>query len=308
MNLEKMKCFVDVVKYNSFTKAADANYITQAAVSQQISSIEEEIGFKCFERTKAGLVITKGGASFYNSTLRILSLYSQSLSRARCVAHNLSGNIPLGIWPGIDSSHIYTLIDELVRIYPNIRIVIRSGSPVDFRHKTKASKLALAIVMPYDFYDIDIPGTSIEPLITCHYDLYVSNSNPLSRFNEVSIDQLRNEKFVVQGKNSIGVKTYSHVVVEQMQNRHLLKPAFFVSNFETQQMLVAINQGIMILPEYCCPTDTTHIKKLRLLDYPEECIFSIVWNSEHPSPGLSKFAELLKNHFRSLQEKRDTDK
>ena len=43
MNLEKIKCFVDIVKYNSFTKAAQENYITQAAISQQIASMEADL-------------------------------------------------------------------------------------------------------------------------------------------------------------------------------------------------------------------------------------------------------------------------
>lgn len=90
MNLEKIKCFVDIVKYNSFTKAAQENYITQAAISQQIASMEAELGFPLFVRSKRGFTVTDSGKSFYESSLRLLALYSRSLSRARCIAHNLS--------------------------------------------------------------------------------------------------------------------------------------------------------------------------------------------------------------------------
>ena len=59
MNLEKIKCFVDIVKYNSFTKAAQENYITQAAISQQIASMEAELGFPLFVRSKRGFTVTE---------------------------------------------------------------------------------------------------------------------------------------------------------------------------------------------------------------------------------------------------------
>ena len=58
MNIEKIKCFVDIVKFNSFTKAAQENYVTQAAISQQISSMEAELGFQLFERSKRGFTVT----------------------------------------------------------------------------------------------------------------------------------------------------------------------------------------------------------------------------------------------------------
>lgn len=77
MNLEKIKCFVDIVKYNSFTKAAQENYITQAAISQQIASMEAELGFPLFVRSKRGFTVTDSGKSFYESSLRLLALYSR---------------------------------------------------------------------------------------------------------------------------------------------------------------------------------------------------------------------------------------
>ena len=297
MTTEKMKCFIDVVKFKSFTKAAQANYITQAAVSQQISSIEEELGFKCFIRTKAGLVITDGGTEFYNCCLRMMSLYSQSISRARCIAHSLSGNISIGLWPGFVQRPVYDVVSNLFQLYQDIRIVVRTGSPVDFWHKIKASKLALAIVMPYDFSDMDVLGEIVEPLFSCRYDLYVSTANPICQFECVCVEQLRNEEIVVAGESGIGGKAYSHTVIEQMQNRYQLKPSHIVSNFETQQMMVAANRGVMLLPQAVIPSDLSLLKRIRLSDYPEKCDFSLVWNPTRASPGLCAFVEELKLKF-----------
>ena len=167
MNLEKIKCFVDIVKYNSFTKAAQENYITQAAISQQIASMEAELGFPLFVRSKRGFTVTDSGKSFYESSLRLLALYSRSLSRARCIAHNLSGYISLGIWPGLDTTHTYCVIQRLLQAYPSMQITIRPGTPTELFHKYTVGKLAMAIAMPYDFSDNTISDAVIEPLLTC---------------------------------------------------------------------------------------------------------------------------------------------
>ena len=297
MNLEKIKCFVDIVKYNSFTKAAQENYITQAAISQQIASMEAELGFPLFVRSKRGFTVTDSGKSFYESSLRLLALYSRSLSRARCIAHNLSGYISLGIWPGLDTTHTYCVIQRLLQAYPSMQITIRPGAPTELFHKYTVGKLAMAIAMPYDFSDNTISDAVIEPLLTCGWRLFVSRDHPLAQFDAVDIADIRNEKFAVQGEESIGFQTYNLTVTEQMLIHHALSPAFVVPNFDTQQMLVATNQAVMLLPECCHPTVPALFQSIRLTGYPETCTFSAIWRSHSASPVLLAYAALLKEYF-----------
>ena len=50
MLLRQIKYFQTVVEKGSFTEAAEACYISQSAISQQIQALEKEIGVKLFER------------------------------------------------------------------------------------------------------------------------------------------------------------------------------------------------------------------------------------------------------------------
>ena len=299
MNIEKIKCFVDIVKFNSFTKAAQENYVTQAAISQQISSMEAELGFQLFERSKRGFTVTPAGKSFYDSSLHLLSLYNRSLSKAKCISENLSGYISLGLWPGFNRSHIYSVIDRLMLEYPSTRIEFRTATPTELKLKHATGKLAMAVTMYYDFCDGTVPDAIIEPLATCGYRLYVSEKHRLSGRDAVTVEEIRNEPFVVLRENCMGLQTYSHIVVEQMQNHHGLEPAFVVPNFETQQMLVATNQAVMILPKLCRPNDPSCFRAIELEDYNETCTFSAVWRSANPSPVLVSLSGLLQEHFRS---------
>ncbi len=299
MNIEKIKCFVDIVKYNSFTKAAQENYVTQAAISQQISSMEAELGFQLFERSKRGFTVTPAGKSFYDSSLHLLSLYNRSLSKAKCIAENLSGYISLGLWPGFDRAHIYTVINKLMSDYPSTRVEFRTAMPTELKLKHATGKLAMAVTMHYDFCDGTVPDAIIEPLATCGYRLYVAKNNHLAGCARVSVSEIRDEPFAVMRESCMGLQTYSHIVVEQMQNHHGLEPAFVVPNFETQQMLVATNQAVMILPDLCCPSNPSCFKAIELEDYNESCTFSAVWRSANPSPVLVSLSNLLQEHFRS---------
>ena len=58
MLLRQIKYFQTVVEKGSFTEAAEACYISQSAISQQIQSLEKEIGVKLFERKNRKFTLT----------------------------------------------------------------------------------------------------------------------------------------------------------------------------------------------------------------------------------------------------------
>ncbi len=66
MSLWKYKYFVDVVDMKSFTKAGKKNYVTQTAISQQISKLEKEAGGKLISREAGSLEVTELGRIVYD--------------------------------------------------------------------------------------------------------------------------------------------------------------------------------------------------------------------------------------------------
>jgi DNA-binding transcriptional LysR family regulator len=163
----------------------------------------------------------------------------------------------------------------------------------------KSMGINMAVTLPYDFYSL--PNVTIDPLITCGYSLLVSESSSLAALESASIDDIRNENIVVQGE-SLGELTFGRIVVEHMQNNHQLTPAYIVDNLETLMLMVGTNQAVAILPDCMLFSGAYKIKKLKLLNYPEEVSYSIIWRPNISSPGLVSFVEILKEHFRKLQQ------
>ena len=65
MLLKQMKYFITVVDCHSFTEAAEQCYISQSAISQQIKSLEKELGIRLFEGNKRQFSLTPAGEYFY---------------------------------------------------------------------------------------------------------------------------------------------------------------------------------------------------------------------------------------------------
>ena len=60
MELRQMQYFVSIIDNNSFSIAAEENYISQSAISQQIQSLEKELGYNLLVRNNRKFSLTRG--------------------------------------------------------------------------------------------------------------------------------------------------------------------------------------------------------------------------------------------------------
>lgn len=58
MNIQQLKCFVEISRTLNFTKAGQNLFISQTAVTNPIKNLEETLGFSLFERTKKNVTLT----------------------------------------------------------------------------------------------------------------------------------------------------------------------------------------------------------------------------------------------------------
>ena len=65
MDFKQIEAFVYVVRYKSFSKAADALYLTQPTISSHISSLESILGLKLVDRSSKEIYLTAAGEIFF---------------------------------------------------------------------------------------------------------------------------------------------------------------------------------------------------------------------------------------------------
>lgn len=79
MEFKQLQSFVEVVNYQSFTKAADKLYISQPTVSAHITQLEEELNTKLILRTTKSISLTDKGKEVYDYAVKILGLKTRML-------------------------------------------------------------------------------------------------------------------------------------------------------------------------------------------------------------------------------------
>ena len=120
MNTEQLRYFVSVARYRNFTETAREFYVTQPAVTHQISALEREVGARLFLRTTRNVSLTRAGELFLEDAKRILDQEERALGRLRQLES--SGCWELRIGYPVLPPLFARLIAAYREAYPQVRV------------------------------------------------------------------------------------------------------------------------------------------------------------------------------------------
>ena len=92
----QLDAFIRVADSGSFSKAAEAMYISAPAIIQQINLLETNCGFKLFTRSNHGVSLTPAGRSLYEDAKTIIRLSQDALNKARRLAESSETTVRIG--------------------------------------------------------------------------------------------------------------------------------------------------------------------------------------------------------------------
>src|SRR5258706_15174867 len=96
MELRHLRYFVAIGEEQHYGRAAHRLRVAQPALSRQIQDLEEELGFKLFDRLPRGVRLNSAGKLFLEDARRILQEISEAALRAGRVARGRSGTLRVG--------------------------------------------------------------------------------------------------------------------------------------------------------------------------------------------------------------------
>lgn len=95
MDFKQIEAFVNVVKYKSFSKAADATFFTQPTISTHISILEKELGSKLLDRKGRTVEMTPQGRKFYKYAVEMVNTRSRAVEDLMENADGVEGIIEI---------------------------------------------------------------------------------------------------------------------------------------------------------------------------------------------------------------------
>ena len=121
LHLDLFRVFRDLAQTKSFSKAADKNYLTQSAISQQLSFLEQHFGRKLVDRGKGHFALTEAGQNLLEGCEKILSAYQETVERASG-GKEASGPVTVQTVYSIGIYHLALYVKTFMRRFPKVSL------------------------------------------------------------------------------------------------------------------------------------------------------------------------------------------
>lgn len=122
--LNALRAFEASARHLSFTRAADELFVTQAAISHQIKSLEEYLGIKLFMRKNRALLLTEEGQAYF---LDIKDIFNSVLEATeKLLARGAKGAITLSLPPSFAIHWLVPRLNAFNILHPDIDVRIKS--------------------------------------------------------------------------------------------------------------------------------------------------------------------------------------
>ncbi|MBQ7218982.1 MAG: LysR family transcriptional regulator, partial [Ruminococcus sp.] len=242
MTTKQIDYCIELARTLNFSRAAENQFVSQPTFSYQIKLLEEEIGFKLFERSGKGAALTPAGAQFVS----FLSGMREDLKRAVEQGQNFSAKYRDSISVSLMVRQAIYFLPEAIRSFseqmPEVRIVprfqyengmdsfLRGDADILFSLREQTRQLSDAVV---------------HNLFESRVYLIASRDDPLADKNLITESDLYGRTLMVGGGSPAALKAVQHRLISSGRIDY-----FNSADHDTTLTNIAAGRGICLAPGF----------------------------------------------------------
>lgn len=289
MNITNFMYFIEVVKRSSYTKAAEALFVSQSTISKAIKQLERKYDAEFIDRTAQTFKLTSAGKIFYTSAVKIVQDYQSETEILMARLHSRRGTLTLGV-PPVTITAVYPLLYQYRSMYPEIFLNISEGGAQTVYSLTKNGTLDIGIIIqPFDdpdFNQVPVMYSEVMCVVPLHHRL--------ANYKTISFEKLKNENFLLLNNTFM-----IHDLIINKCEEAGFKPHVTFESAQWDLLVEAVSngQGITILPRpiidaFCLGK----VKALHLIEPVFPWIPTLVYHKEKflTSP-IKLFIDMIKS-------------
>ncbi|MBI1226155.1 MAG: LysR family transcriptional regulator [Bacteroidetes bacterium] len=176
MNLQQLEYILAVEANGSFSKAAEACFISQPALSMMVQKLEEELGLKIFDRSKQPIIPTDGGRAILAQAQAVLHEVAKLHEVTRQQRETLSGDLHIGIIPTLAPYLLPLFLKPFLEKYPDVHLKIYEHTTSALVERLKKGQLdAGLLATPLPQANLKETPLFYEPFYVYAHDEYEKN-------------------------------------------------------------------------------------------------------------------------------------
>ncbi len=291
MNLLGLRYFIAVNEYESFTKASEHLYVSQPTLSRQIADLEEELGVLLFERKNRTISLTKAGETCLREAREIIAKCDGLREMVQAEEKGIRSSLRVGYLGNIEHGLMEIPMQNLSRKYPELDISISKTSLWELNQFLLEDQCDVV-------YSVKVGVDSIGQLdyvkvAKNRLKLIVPEGHPLSSREEVSVDELSDEHFVLFERNTTPL-TVDATISMCVANGFSPSVVYYVRDAQSMVYAVGMGKGVAFLSERVEISEDCGVKSLSIRDCPLDFDIVLAYKKTNRNPYIPKFVNEVK--------------
>ena len=253
LDLKRLRVLAEVARQASFSAAAEALYLSQSAVSQQVATLEREVGMPLLERTRSGPKLNDAGKTLVCHAEAALARLEEAEHELKAIAGLEGGELRIASFPSASATLLTEALGEFKARYPEVRLSVTEAEPEDSLPLLRAAETDLAIVFDYPMLPPSARERDVERVLLLTESMYLAlpRRHPLAEADTVRLADLAEEPWMC----GVCPSSCGDVVKEACRKAGFDPQIAFESDeYEVQQAYVAAGLGFTLLPDLALPT------------------------------------------------------
>ncbi len=238
----KMEVFLSVVQHGNFSRAAEELNMSQPAVSQQIKSLENELGVKLLDRNTKMVSPTRAGEIVHHYGQQISAFYGMMQRTLDDLRELITGSLIVGASYTFGEYILPHIMADFCRSHLEVRPTIHISNTENVAEMVNMNAIDIGVVEG----EVDLPGISVCELMSDRMVIIASPQYFCKQAGKVDIQELSSVTWVLRERGS-GTRTAADSLLKTAG----IEPAFVMEFSSTQAIKesVAAGLGLSILSE-----------------------------------------------------------
>ena len=202
MHIEKLKYYIDLYECRNFTECAKRNFISQAALSQFIGSLEKQFQLQFFNRNTTPIEPTKAGDAFYEECKSLYRQYEKTLATMTGIKANALPPLKIAYCSTADIQALLPHIPKFKEAYPAAELQLNKIRLRDTADYLEHGLCDVVISFSTEF--VENANVKYKTLQSGRYMAMVGQGHPLYGKEKITTEELYHHPLIMLSRNVIG--------------------------------------------------------------------------------------------------------
>ena len=247
MNSRQVECFISAAETLNFTESAKLLFVSQPSVTHAIATLEDELGYKLFNRDKKQISLTPAGRYLYRSLKTLGADYRNAVSRARLFGEGYEQELVVGCGSSVfEERFLPGVVREFRTSHPDVYMRFEIGSIREKIALMQEDKIDLLLTTTVA--GVDPKRISCEQLATYAMVCVMSADHELATRESLNLVDLADQNLILLDQACAPAEMGKlQATLERMYRANIIA---HVQDVRLSHLLMLCNMGVAVMPEF----------------------------------------------------------